>query len=193
LISVKVGDGLNFTINPINLASNYKKAAVYQVEPYVIAADVYASPDHIGRGGWTWYTGAAAWMYRLILESLLGLRLEVDRLHFSPQLPEDWQEFQIHYRFRETNYDVQVKVKHANIEALEVNLDGQKQIGEGLQLADDKMPHKVEVTLYRKLTKIQAWAASRSHSEEHYLRSDCSPTHQTLPLVESFCCISIQS
>ncbi len=141
-------------INPINLASNHKKADVYQVEPYVIAADVYASPDHIGRGGWTWYTGAAAWMYRLILESLLGLRLEVDRLHFSPQLPEDWQEFQVHYRFRDTQYDIQVKVKHANIEAVEVNLDGKKQLGEGLQLLDDKMPHKVEVTLFRKLTKI---------------------------------------
>src|SRR5476649_2683856 len=61
--------------------------ARYRVEPFVIAADVYAVPPHTGRGGWTWYTGSAGWMYRLITESLLGVRLDVDKLRFAPCLP----------------------------------------------------------------------------------------------------------
>jgi len=69
-----------------------------------MAADVYAVAPHTGRGGWTWYTGSAGWMYRLILESLLGLRLEVDRLDIAPRLPAHWNELKIYYRFRETLY-----------------------------------------------------------------------------------------
>ena len=65
-------------INPVNHARSTEETATYKVEPYVVAADVYAVPPHTGRGGWTWYTGSAAWMYRLIVESLPGLRLEVD-------------------------------------------------------------------------------------------------------------------
>jgi cyclic beta-1,2-glucan synthetase len=66
------------------------------VEPYVIAADVYAVAPHTGRGGWTWYTGSAGWMYRLIVESLLGLRLEVDKLHVAPCLPAHWPGYKVH-------------------------------------------------------------------------------------------------
>ena len=74
-------------INPVNHSLSSQDAATYKVEPYVVAADVYASPPHVGRGGWTWYTGSAGWLYRLIVESLLGLRLEVDKLRFKPCLP----------------------------------------------------------------------------------------------------------
>ena len=74
-------------INPVNHSRSPEAAATYKVEPYVVAADVYALPPHTGRGGWTWYTGSAGWMYRLIVESLLGLRLEVDKLRFAPCLP----------------------------------------------------------------------------------------------------------
>ena len=74
-------------INPVNHSLSGQDAATYKVEPYVVAADVYASPPHVGRGGWTWYTGSAGWLYRLIVESLLGLRLEVDKLRFKPCLP----------------------------------------------------------------------------------------------------------
>src|SRR5205814_1661643 len=76
-------------INPINHAGSAKAIATYKVEPYVVAADVYALRPHTGRGGWTWYTGSAGWMYRLILESLLGLSLQVDKLHFAPCPPAD--------------------------------------------------------------------------------------------------------
>ena len=81
-------------INPITHADTPEAAALYRVEPYVVAADVYAVPPHTGRGGWTWYTGSAGWMYRLITESLLGLRLDVDKLRFAPCLPAGWAVFQ---------------------------------------------------------------------------------------------------
>jgi cyclic beta-1,2-glucan synthetase len=87
-------------INPINHARSPEGVATYKVEPYVVAADVYALSPHNGRGGWTWYTGLAGWMYRLIVESLLGLRLEVDTLHVVPCLPADWKRFMIHDRYR---------------------------------------------------------------------------------------------
>ena len=81
----------------------------YKVEPYVVAADVYAVPPHTGRGGWTWYTGSAAWMYRLIVESLLGLTLETDKLSLAPCLPPEWDGFTVRYRFRETMYHIKVR------------------------------------------------------------------------------------
>ncbi len=95
-------------INPVNHARSPEGIATYKVEPYVVAADVYALSPHTGRGGWTWYTGSAGWMYRLIVESLLGLRLEVDKLRFAPCLPADWKTFKVHYRYRETVYHIAV-------------------------------------------------------------------------------------
>ena len=95
-------------INPVSHADQPKAVDTYKVEPYVVAADVYAAPPHTGRGGWTWYTGSAGWMYRLIIESLLGLRLEVDILSFAPCLPVEWNEYKIHYRYRETVYHITV-------------------------------------------------------------------------------------
>ena len=95
-------------INPVNHARSPEEIATYKVEPYVVAADVYALSPHTGRGGWTWYTGSAGWMYRLIVESLLGLRLEVDKLRVAPCLPADWKEFTFHYRYRETLYHISI-------------------------------------------------------------------------------------
>ena len=95
-------------INPVNHSGSAEEIAIYKVEPYVMAADVYALPPHTGRGGWTWYTGSAAWMYRLIVESLIGLRLEIDKLYITPCLPEDWDGFKVHYRYRETVYHIDV-------------------------------------------------------------------------------------
>ena len=82
-------------INPVNHARSAAAIATYKVEPYVVAADVYALAPHTGRGGWSWYTGSAGWMYRLLLESLLGLRLEGERLHVAPCLPAEWPGFAI--------------------------------------------------------------------------------------------------
>ena len=95
-------------INPVNHAKSAAAIAVYKVEPYVMAADVYAADPHTGRGGWTWYTGSAGWMYRLAVESLLGLRLEGDKLRIAPCLPASWPGFKLRYRYRETLYRIAV-------------------------------------------------------------------------------------
>jgi cellobiose phosphorylase len=119
------------------------------VEPYVAAADVYAVAPHIGRGGWSWYTGSAGWMYRLVLESLLGLRLVGSQLHFAPCLPADWQAFKIHYRYRETVYHIVVLQTRTGDAAAcgvaRVTLDGVEQSDRTVSLADDHREHSVEV------------------------------------------------
>jgi cellobiose phosphorylase len=119
--------------------------ARYQVEPYVVAADVYAEAPHQGRGGWTWYTGSASWMYRLVLESLLGLRRERDSLHFAPCLPAVWPGFALQYRFGETVYAIQVSRVAAETGTSSLVLDGVVQISGVLALHDDRQPHSVEL------------------------------------------------
>jgi cyclic beta-1,2-glucan glucanotransferase len=132
-------------INPVNHARSPEEVATYKVEPYVVAADVYAVSPHTGRGGWTWYTGSAGWMYRLIVESLLGLRLEVDKLTFTPCLPADWKEFKVHYRFRETVYHITVLQTRAATDESSVTVDGVKRGGKTIPLIDDHQEHWVEV------------------------------------------------
>jgi cellobiose phosphorylase len=136
-------------INPVNHALSAEAMETYKVEPYVMAADVYAVPPHTGRGGWTWYTGSAGWMYRLILESLLGLRLEVDRLHISPCLPADWAGFTVHYRYRETTYHISVTQTCGQPGGTSVTLDGVEQDDQAIRLVDDHQEHAVEVRLDR--------------------------------------------
>jgi cyclic beta-1,2-glucan glucanotransferase len=133
-------------INPINHARSPEEIAIYKGEPYVAAADVYADPPHIGQGGWTWYTGSAGWMYRLILESLLGLRLETDKLRFEPCLPAEWNSFTMHYRYRETIYHVTVLQTRDN-SASSVIVDGALQSGKIISLVDDRGEHAVEVRM----------------------------------------------
>jgi cellobiose phosphorylase len=134
-------------INPLNHAETAAAIAAYKVEPYVVAADVYAVPPHTGRGGWTWYTGSAAWMYRLIVESILGLRLEVDRLRFAPCLPADWEAFKLHYRYRETIYHIAVLQTRAGNDEMSVTVDGVEQHDKAITLIDDRLEHSVEVRI----------------------------------------------
>jgi cyclic beta-1,2-glucan synthetase len=121
--------------------------AIYKVEPYVVAADVYAVAPHTGRGGWTWYTGSAGWMYRLITESLLGLHLEVDQLHFAPCLPEVLQTFKVHYRFRETFYHITFRNLGGGKNVKSVISDGVDQPQKVLQMNDDRKEHIIEVEI----------------------------------------------
>jgi len=132
-------------INPVNHGRSAKEIGTYKVEPYVVAADVYAVPPHTGRGGWTWYTGAAGWMYHLILESLLGLRLEKDKLYFDPCLPADWEGFTVHYRYRETVYHIKVVQGRAGEDAGGVTVDGIVQQEQSIPLTDDHREHFVSV------------------------------------------------
>ncbi len=131
-------------INPIRHGDSEASIATYKVEPYVVAADVYSNPQHAGRGGWTWYTGSAGWMYRLITESLLGLRLDVDRLHVNPVMPADWQTFDIHYRHRETVYHIHVS-KVPGAAANRVVCDGVEQSIGAIPLMNDHKEHQVQV------------------------------------------------
>jgi len=138
-------------INPVNHARTPADVATYKVEPYVVAADVYARAPHVGRGGWTWYTGSAGWMYRLIVESLLGLRLEEERLSFTPCLPAHWQGFTLRYRYRETLYRIDVARAAAgaaeSVGTARIVLDGVAQADAFVPLVDDRREHQVDVVL----------------------------------------------
>ena len=85
-------------INPISHAGTQEQIETYKVEPYVVAADVYTATGHLGRGGWTWYTGSASWMYRIGLEAILGFKKEGNTLTIDPCVPVEWREFRIEYR-----------------------------------------------------------------------------------------------
>jgi cellobiose phosphorylase len=132
-------------INPVRHALTAAGVATYRIEPYVVAADVYARPPHTGRGGWSWYTGSAGWMYRLIVESLLGVELAVDKLRFSPRLPGEWKEFRLHYRYRKSVYHVTVSRGESPDHDFTVWLDGVAQAGNGVPLLDDGIEHDVRV------------------------------------------------
>jgi cellobiose phosphorylase len=136
---------LTAMINPVNHARSPESMAKYKVEPYAVAADVYALSPHTGRGGWTWYTGSAGWMYRLIVESLLGLRLSADRLSFEPLLPADWKGFTMHYRYRETVYHIAVLRRQAGDDAADLTVDGVPQQERTISLLDDHREHAVEL------------------------------------------------
>jgi cellobiose phosphorylase len=136
-------------INPVNHAKTSKAVQTYKVEPYVVAADVYAMAPHVGRGGWTWYTGSAGWMYRLIIESLLGLELDVDKLRFTPCLPADWEGFTVHYRYRETVYHINVSRTAFVDGKTTVIIDGVEQRHPVIPMSDDRQQHTVLVGLAR--------------------------------------------
>jgi cellobiose phosphorylase len=138
---------LFYLINPVAHGDTPETAALYRVEPYVVAADVYAVAPHTGRGGWTWYTGSASWMYRLITESLLGLRLEVDKLSFAPCLPAEWTSFKIHYRYRETFYHITLRIESGGSAVRRLVVDGNEQAEKSVHLIDDRVDHHVEVDL----------------------------------------------
>ncbi len=140
-------------LNPIHHGSQPTDIELYKVEPYVVCADVYAAPPHYGRGGWSWYTGAAGWMYRLAVETLIGLHLEVDKLRLAPLIPAGWESYKIHYRYRETFYHITVKqvakgpepMVRATLDGVELDREGHRQAT--IPLVDDRRDHYVEVEL----------------------------------------------
>jgi cellobiose phosphorylase len=142
-------------INPVNHGLSPEGVETYKVEPYVVSADVYALSPHIGRGGWSWYTGSAGWMYRLITESLLGLKLEVNKLRLLPCLPAHWQAFKIHYRYRNTVYHLAISQVDSQVASgqgetggvLRLTLDGVPCPDHAIPLLDDRQEHAVEVVL----------------------------------------------
>ncbi len=154
-------------LNPIHHGDQPGESELYQVEPYVMSADIYGAPPHTGRGGWTWYTGAAGWMYRLAVETLIGLRLEVDKLRLAPLIPKDWESCKIHYRYRETFYHITFKLTESRpgdpeqqpeplgVQSVRlvtvdgVDLDQSGPLQSTIPLVDDRRDHYVEVELAR--------------------------------------------
>ncbi|MDP3469471.1 MAG: glucoamylase family protein [Daejeonella sp.] len=131
-------------IQPVNHALIQEDVQIYKVEPYVMAADVYANETHQGRGGWTWYTGSAGWMNQFIIGSLLGMELMVDHLKFTPCYPEDWPSVTINYRFKTSTYNITV-FQEKNIEGSWWKMDNEQGNGNKFLLQDDGMLHEVEI------------------------------------------------
>ncbi|MFZ2269233.1 MAG: glucoamylase family protein [Azonexus sp.] len=131
-------------INPVRHADSPAAIETYKVEPYVVAADVYALAPHQGRGGWTWYSGSAGWLYRLITESLLGLHIEAGRMRFTPCLPADWPGFSMTYRYHTSLYRISLRQGAGNGE---ISLDGRPQEGNCISLLDDGLEHAVEISI----------------------------------------------
>ena len=130
-------------VNPLKHGDTKEAIDIYNVEPYVIAADVYAEPLHLGRGGWTWYTGSAGWMYQLITESFAGIKKENDTLHFKPCLPAEWPSINIEYNYEQTLY--KINIKNGKGDKIKMTLDGSET--ELIKLVDDKNEHIVEVVI----------------------------------------------
>lgn len=150
----KLGDGdkaagLLSLLNPINHALTWTAAQRYKVEPYVVCADIYSVPPHVGRGGWTWYTGSAGWMYQAGLESILGFSVRGDTLRLDPCVPKLWRDFEISFRYQTTQYKVFVE-NHSGVSRgiARLELDGHELVnGTCIALVDDGAPHNVRVVL----------------------------------------------
>jgi cyclic beta-1,2-glucan synthetase len=134
-------------INPVNHTKTQEMVSIYKVEPYVVSADVYAVSPHVGRGGWSWYTGSAGWLYRLMLETLLGLTLEDRKLRVKPRLPGDWDSFIVDYRYRETIYHITVLRTGGGTGKAGIAVDGVEQADNFIGLVDDRVLHAVEVRI----------------------------------------------
>jgi cyclic beta-1,2-glucan synthetase len=137
-------------LNPINHASTRAGVHRYKVEPYVMAADVYSEPPHVGRGGWTWYTGSASWMHQAGLESILGFQLRGANLVIEPCIPRAWPRYEIAFAYHSARYEIAVENPHSVTRGvLSAELDGHPLPGPGatVPLADDGHTHRVTVTL----------------------------------------------
>ncbi|MEQ1754401.1 MAG: glucoamylase family protein [Micropepsaceae bacterium] len=142
--------GLFWMLNPINRSRTFTDAQRYRVEPYAVAADVYSVPPHVGRGGWTWYTGAAGWLYRAGLESILGFRVQGNVLHINPCIPNTWPGFEIKYRHGTTTYEISVQNPfHVSTGVSTISLDGSNLPDHAgrIDLVDDALHHMIRVQM----------------------------------------------
>jgi len=155
LAAARMGDGdrafrLLQMLNPLTHASTPADADRYKVEPYAVCADVYNAEGHVGRGGWTWYTGSASWSYRVALEGLLGFTKRGERLSIAPCIPPSWKEFNLDYRVGSATYDITVRNPHGvSTGASSVVVDGAPVRDGAIRLVDDGVRHVVMVTLER--------------------------------------------
>jgi cyclic beta-1,2-glucan synthetase len=138
-------------LNPIHHADSPAGMNRYKVEPYVVCADIYSEAPHVGRGGWTWYTGSAGWMYRVALEWMLGFRVQGESLLLDPCIPRAWPGFEIVFRYRSARYEIAVENPHSVCRGvLSIMLDNEMLTTPKsflIPLADDGLTHRVQVVL----------------------------------------------
>jgi len=136
-------------LNPINRAVSRTTVQRYKVEPYVVAGDVYSEPPHVGRGGWTWYTGSAGWLYRAAIEWMLGFRVRGPMFSIDPCIPRAWPGYSIHFRYHSAIYNVQVENPSGVCRGVVLaELDGKRLVGSAtIPLADDGAEHQVRIVL----------------------------------------------
>jgi cyclic beta-1,2-glucan synthetase len=151
-----LGDGnkayeLLSMLNPIRHSDSPTAILRFKVEPYVVPADIYSVPPHAGRGGWTWYTGSAAWLYRVTLERLLGFRLQGDHVLLDPCIPQSWPGFSMTYRHRSTRYEIAVENPLGVCSGvLAVKVDDDTMTGDQknlIGLVDDGATHRILIVL----------------------------------------------
>ena len=135
-------------LDPTRHGDSAQHIARYETEPYVMAGDVYALAPHVGRGGWSWYTGSAGWMYQLLVESLLGLRRNGERLSLQPLIPAAWSHFEIRYRYKSATYEITVQVAASGADA-GLRIDGVACSDDHVRLVDDGLTHAVIISVQR--------------------------------------------
>ncbi len=136
-------------LNPINRTTSRANVQRYKVEPYVVAGDVYGEPPHVGRGGWTWYTGSAGWLYRAGMEWILGFRVRGTILSIDPCIPRNWPGYSISFRYHSAIYKVRVENPSSVTRGVALTqLDGKLLAGPAsIQLADDRAEHQILIVL----------------------------------------------
>jgi cyclic beta-1,2-glucan synthetase len=137
-------------LNPINHALTRTNVGIYKSEPYVMAADIYSQAPHVGRGGWTWYTGSSGWMYRAGTEFILGINQRGSSLHFDPCIPKEWLGFKVFYRHGQTHYEIQFEnPNHVSKGIQRIELDGHEVLSTNatIELKDDQQKHWVKVIM----------------------------------------------
>ncbi|MGH8726644.1 MAG: GH36-type glycosyl hydrolase domain-containing protein [Burkholderiales bacterium] len=148
-------------MNPVEHARTPDDVARYQVEPYVVAADVYALAGQTGRGGWTWYTGSAGWMYRIWLEEILGFKLRGEKLSLDPVISSAWTGFSLRFRYRDTDYDLVVENPQGICRGVEaIRIDGKPVSGTSIDLINDRRRHVVLVQMSRFTAEHGTFAAA---------------------------------
>ncbi|HUQ99537.1 MAG TPA: protein ndvB, partial [Gemmatimonadaceae bacterium] len=143
-------------INPITHSDTPDGVDIYKVEPYVVAADVYTAKGHLGRGGWTWYTGSASWLYRIGLESILGFQLRGEALYIEPCIPAAWKQFSIEYKHGSSTYMITVKNPDGlQRGVVDLRVDGSA-VDRAITLVDDGKRHEVTASLRASPSSVSA-------------------------------------
>ena len=134
-------------LNPLNHGSTEEEIRKYKGEPYVLAGDVYTNKDMYGKAGWTWYSGAASWFYKVVLENILGLQIQGNKLYIKPCVPKDWEEYSVNYMYKNTLYKILVKNNKKNDNGFFIKINGKIQTNDYIELLDDNRDFTIEIEM----------------------------------------------